>query len=75
MIGLKNYFKTSIKKGGAPGRVLRVSSITFMFDPIFQEMILTMTTGGRGRCVGTVCCWTGGAGATPPSQRNMSSRT
>ena len=25
MIGLKKYFKTSIKKGGAPGRVLRVS--------------------------------------------------
>ena len=25
MIGLKKYFKTSIKKGGAPGRLLRVS--------------------------------------------------
>ena len=38
MIGLKNYFKTSIKKGGAPGRVLRVSS----------QIMLICVMGGRG---------------------------
>ena len=27
MMGLKNYFKTSIKKGEAPGRVLPVSYV------------------------------------------------